>query len=64
MSKTRLYEVKTTQEDKIYLVEATSGAAAWRYVAEKLVSIEVTMADGKRVAELVTSGVKVENAAS
>lgn len=69
MSTTRIYEVPfvatekdvkgSVQKETIYLVEATSQAAAWRFVAEKYI-MKPRLPNGKRLAELMTSGHKVE----
>ena len=64
MSKSRIYEVPVLiveiQKEKFYLVDATSQAAAWRHVADKYVGKPV-LPDGKRIAELVGRGHKVES---
>jgi len=73
MSKTRIYEVTAhAQQAKIgdaptgiglaaksYLVEAISAAAAERHVAAKYVG-NAEVPNGKRIAELMGNGVKVE----
>ena len=59
---TRIYEVPSTSEDKVYLVEAQSRGAAEKYVAGKYVG-DATVPNGKRLAELMGKGVKVEVAA-
>jgi len=62
---TRLYEVpaeatvKGQTEKKVYLVEASSRAAAEKHVADKFVS-EAVLATPKRVSELMGAGVKPE----
>ena len=67
--KTRIYEVPAKQIDgpvgvaiapRTYLVEATSQAAAERYVASKYVG-DATIATPKRIVELMGDGVKVES---
>lgn len=60
--KTRSYEVRNTDMLESHpprLVIATSQAAAIRHVSKPLVA---TVADGKRVSELLDKGVKVEHA--
>jgi hypothetical protein len=56
---TRIYEITT--KDGTHLVEAGSKGAAWRHVAEKYIAL-AAVADGKRIAELVAAGMKVEQA--
>jgi hypothetical protein len=64
---TRPYEVPVVlpngelPEKRIYLVDATSQSAARNFVTAKFVG-EAVMANGKRVAALMTSGVKMETA--
>lgn len=59
--KTRLYEVHTMNADVVFLVEAGSQAAARAHVARKFVG-DVVVPDGRRIADLMSRGVKVEDA--
>ena len=70
MATTRIYEVAANLPDAegndftvFYLVDATSQAAAWRYVAEKYVR-KAVLPSGKRLAVLMSlpHSVKVEEA--
>lgn len=61
-NKTRIYEVKTELPGAApasFLVEATSQAAARRHISEKYVK-DVSLADPKRLAELMGAGHKPE----
>lgn len=60
MAKTRIYQVETHEVKATWrLVEARSQAAARKHVVDGAVG-EATIATGKRIAELVGVGVKVE----
>jgi len=66
VKETRLYEVTflpvlAEGHYQIRLVEATGPRAAERHVAKLHVG-NAELADGKRVAQLVTEGVKIEKA--
>ena len=63
-SKTRIYQVETFDVKAYWhLVEATSQAAATKHVAAKCVA-RASLPNGKRIAELMSIGVKVEEAAA
>lgn len=57
---TRIYEVKL-MDGATRLIEAASKGVAWRYVADGII-VEAKLADGKRIAELVAAGTKLEQA--
>lgn len=63
---TRIYEVTVgfvmkegRGEERTFLIDAPSQAAAWRHVAEKFVG-KPALPSGRRVAELVSAGIKPE----
>jgi len=58
-AKTRIYEVAGGTPQRVFLIEATSRSAAFDVVAAKFVGA-VVLPSGKRIAELMTSGIKVE----
>lgn len=68
MQRTRIYEVPValpaetgTATTKVFLVEARSGPHAEQHVAKKYVG-DATLPNGKRIAELMGAGTKVETA--
>ena len=58
--KTQLYEVNTA-DDKTHLIKATKKSIARKFVCDKYVGA-VMLATPERTAELVSSGIKVEEA--